>query len=235
MAVKRRARRCRRCSLTMIEAVIAIVVVGLMLTAALSAAGAAASARAQAARRERRMALAVQLMTEIFQSLHVDPDQWIVMRSGWGATPFTSSPVFSWPGPGADEITGTRAAFDDVDDYDDWSASPPQAKDGTVLPDLTGWTRSVQVVHVWPSSLNPTWFSQTGLKRITVTVTDDQGQSTTLVGLRSIIGLFDWQPAQVSTQLSWVGVDLRAGTGGTFRVEAGAAVPNGVIVDAASP
>ncbi|MEZ6052671.1 MAG: hypothetical protein R3C02_15000 [Planctomycetaceae bacterium] len=35
----------------------------------------------------------------------------------------------------------SRADFDDTDDYDDWTASPPQLPDGTPLTAYTGWTR----------------------------------------------------------------------------------------------
>ena len=69
------------------------------------------------------------------------------------------------------EGTSNRADFDDVDDYHDWSQSPPQRRDGTVIPDLNGWGRSVAVQWVNPTNLSQTLGSDQGAKRMTVTVT----------------------------------------------------------------
>jgi len=63
-----------------------------------------------------------------------------------------------------------RADWDDVDDYHLWSASPPQDRSGTPLPNLTDWQRDVVVEWVDPSNPSVTVGSDQGVKRITVTV-----------------------------------------------------------------
>jgi hypothetical protein len=42
----------------------------------------------------------------------------------------------------------TRPAFDDIDDYNGYSESPPKVQDGQVLADFAEFTRSVQVYYV---------------------------------------------------------------------------------------
>jgi len=67
-----------------------------------------------------------------------------------------------------------RAAYDDIDDFDGASESPPRRIDGTPLDDYTGFTRTVSVVNVTaadPDAAVPEADGSTGLKRVTVTVT----------------------------------------------------------------
>jgi MSHA pilin protein MshD len=70
------------------------------------------------------------------------------------------------------EDPANRSTFDDVDDYDNWSQSPPEALDGTVLSDFDKFTRSVQVDYVrlnvdtWQTTGSSTYY-----KRIIVRVT----------------------------------------------------------------
>ena len=68
------------------------------------------------------------------------------------------------------ETAGTRAAFDDVDDYSAWTESPPQRKDGSVLSDLAEWRRDVSVDLVRPANPGLLAISDQGVKRITVSV-----------------------------------------------------------------
>ena len=66
--------------------------------------------------------------------------------------------------------SGSRAAFDDVDDYDDWSASPPQESDGMEIPWATTYARKVKVQWVDPGNLAATSVTPTGVKRMKVSV-----------------------------------------------------------------
>ncbi len=110
------------------------------------------------------------------------------------------------------EGTSTRSDFDDVDDYHSWSASPPQSKDGTDLPDYDGWTRSVTVEWVNVNSPGGTAAnSETGAKRITVTVTDPRGAETTIVSVRSNTGTYEQEVMARRTYCSWVGLDMQIG------------------------
>ena len=61
--------------------------------------------------------------------------------------------------------------FDDVDDYNNWQQSPPQAIDGTALSSFSKFSRTVNIQYVtisgadWISSSETTYY-----KRITVIV-----------------------------------------------------------------
>ena len=98
------------------------------------------------------------------------------------------TPVF---GPEATEDAGgNRTEYDDVDDYHGWVAGPPQERDGTALPGLTGWQRSVSVDYVDPDVPETVVGSDQGVKRVTVTVSRD---GTPVVTLRTLV-TEAWQP-----------------------------------------
>ncbi len=156
-----------RRAFSLAEVVVATFIVGVMLVAALRTVGSAARGRVAMANHERGVLLAQQLMSEILQADYVEPDE---------------SPVF---GPEAGETGGTRGAFDDVDDYHGWTASPPQAKDGTALPGRADWERSVTVERVNEDLLTQVVDVDKGVKRITVTVSRGGQAYATLVTVRS--------------------------------------------------
>ena len=106
-------------------------------------------------------------MAEILQQYYLEPDD---------------TPVF---GRESGESGGDRTDWDDVDDYDGWSASPPQDKDGTVAGNRAGWARNVAVVWVDPTDPSQTVGSDQGAKWISVTVTRDGKLITSLAALRS--------------------------------------------------
>ncbi|MBN2447259.1 MAG: PKD domain-containing protein [Phycisphaerae bacterium] len=158
-----------RRGLTLAEAVISIAIVGTMLVAALSTVGAAKLTEQRVGSRSRATQLAQDLMSEISAQRYADAD--------YGLGSF---------GLGGDEVgDGSRSLWEDVDDYDGWSASPPQAKDGTEWTDLAGWKRSVQVDWVDPSDPTQVRSYETGAKRIVVTVEQDGVEITSLTGLRT--------------------------------------------------
>jgi hypothetical protein len=76
-------------------------------------------------------------------------------------------PVF---GLDAGEVPTSRSNYDDVDDYNGWTESPPADRNGVALPGLSGWQRSVKVEWVLASDPNQVSLVETGAKRITVTV-----------------------------------------------------------------
>ncbi len=85
---------------------------------------------------------------------------------------------------------GSRAAYDDVDDYDGLNNSPPQELDGTNLSDYNGFTRSVAVDNVTaadPDPITPGADGSSEFKRIRVTVawTGGKGGECTLTTLRT--------------------------------------------------
>ena len=155
---------------TLIEAVTATLVVGLLLSAAMSAASASLVAQYHSADRARGRFLAQALMSEILVQAYIDPG---------------SSPTFG-PEPGETTSPPTRVNFNDVDDYNNWSESPPQNKDGSVIPNFGGWTRQVSVCWVSPSDLTtPVTSADTNIKRITVTVSHNNVAVATAVAIKA--------------------------------------------------
>ena len=72
-----------------------------------------------------------------------------------------------------------------MDDFHNWSESPPQFANGTPMPDLAEWRRSVEVVWVNPADLSQTSASDLGVKRITVTVAHNNVVVATRIGIRT--------------------------------------------------
>lgn len=167
----RHNRTCRHAgrALTLAEAVISMAVVGVMLVAALNTVGASRVTQRKMGERSRGMLLAQDLMSEILRQHYEDPDL--------GPGSF---------GVGGDEVgDGSRALWEDVDDYDGWSASPPQHKDGTKFSDLEGWRRSVSVSWVDPANLSNDSVGDTGVKRIAVTVMHGDVVTASLTAIRT--------------------------------------------------
>jgi hypothetical protein len=151
----------------MLEATGATLIVGLTMIAALRAVRSSVTAQRGAAEVGKASFLASAMMSEIMKLPYQNP----------------TTPVLF--GPEAGESGPTRKNFNDVDDYNGWSESPPQNPDGTNLPDLTGWTRNVAVA--WVSATDATLTSpiETGAKRITVTVLNNNIVRATRVGIRA--------------------------------------------------
>jgi MSHA pilin protein MshD len=139
-------------ALTLIEVVASTMIVGLMAVAALNALGAATKSANSIGNRAVAAGLADELMSEILMQPYSDPNGSAVLgrESGESASP--------------------RSAFDDIDDYDGWNASPPQYRDGTVIPDRTNWRQRVAVVYVVPTNPTQTSGSDQGAKRIRVSI-----------------------------------------------------------------
>lgn len=163
-------------ALSMVETVISIAIVGVMMVAALNAVGASRLGQKKTGDRGKGALLAQQLMSEILRQHYVEP----VDAPGFGRE--------------SSESGGDRAAYDDVDDYDAWTASPPQNKDGSVIPDLIGWQRSVEVDWVAPGDLQTPIGADQSVKRIIVTVSRDGVPVASLIAVRTASGPIDREP-----------------------------------------
>jgi hypothetical protein len=135
----------------MIEAAAAVGMVAVLLVVALNTVGASNANQYRTARRATANYLAQSLLDTITQLPYKDP----VM------------PVF---GLEANESSSSKTNYDDVDDFNNWTESPPQDRDGTRFNDLAGWSRSVTVQWVTVASPTTVSASDTGLKLITVNV-----------------------------------------------------------------
>jgi hypothetical protein len=148
-------------------------VVGGLLVAGLSAARSQVDMQASASEEARAALLAADMLAEI-QAHHTgDPNNGLIggLISGLFGTDLG-------------ENAGDRTTFDDVDDYDGWTETPPTEMNGTVIPGYAGWTRAVQVQPVLLSNPATVAGSRTGLVRITVKVTTRSGRKFTYVCLR---------------------------------------------------
>lgn len=130
--------------------------VGLVLVTATATSGTSVRMQTKASVRAKAGYLTHALIGEMLELSYMQPGQ-------------TSSAI----GREAGESATSRANYNDVDDYNGWTDSPPQNKDGSVMPDLTSWSRQVVVEWVSPTILtqpSPGSSSETGMKRLTVTV-----------------------------------------------------------------
>jgi len=143
-------------------------IVSVVLVAALYTLSASRMTTLRMGDRGRAVFLAQDLMAEITAQAYEDPD--------FGPGSF---------GLGADEVgDGSRALWEDVDDYDGWSASPPQTKDGTPLAGFDGWQRRVAVDWVSPNDLSQVVGSDLRVKRIMVTIRHNGVRVYRLTGIR---------------------------------------------------
>ncbi|MGB7329213.1 MAG: hypothetical protein WBD31_30305 [Rubripirellula sp.] len=86
-------------------------------------------------------------------------------------------------GPEPEENGAGRAAFDDIDDYHDYTASPPVHRDGTTMTDYAGWSIAISVEAAWPTDTGITTSAITAnetapeLRLITVTCVTPTGNA----------------------------------------------------------
>jgi type II secretory pathway pseudopilin PulG len=182
-------------AITIVEAAVSVVIVAVLLVAALRTLGAAARARVVQSAQAQGPSLARLLLAEIRATRYADPE----MPDG---------PL----GPEAGEsAVKDRTGFDDVDDFNGFTESPPRARDGSPLPNLSAWRRDVAVEWVQPDQPDTVVNTDLGLKRITVTVTGN-GVTARLVALRSRYGTYDQLPRQRTTYVAGAGVELKTGS-----------------------
>lgn len=143
----------RRRAFSLLEVVVSLFLVGTIMVVALEALTAATRGRARNSNQAQAAHLAHSLLQEILDHPYLEPDDTAAFGPETGET-----------------ATGTRAAFDDVDDYHGWSATPPETKDGTAVPLSSDWTRKVAVQWVQPNSINVNSPTDGGLKQVLVSV-----------------------------------------------------------------
>ncbi|HYE03080.1 MAG TPA: prepilin-type N-terminal cleavage/methylation domain-containing protein [Phycisphaerales bacterium] len=189
---------------SLIEAVLATVIVSVMLTAALRTVGSAVTARHNQLQLRLSESLGRDLLAEIMAMRFLEP---------------CAVPLF---GPEAGEA---RATFDDVDDYNGFSELGPRRKSGVAIPGTFGWRRAVAVARVTTADPRSTSVTDTGLKRITVTVTSPGGVQTVLVAVRCDTGFPDQPVPDAVTIYRSLGITLQA-SGTTTPVSTGVPLLN---------
>jgi hypothetical protein len=153
--------------LTLVEATMAMLLVSLLLVAAMRATAGSGLAQYKTAERSTARLLADGLISEITALSYEDPD---------------STPAFGFE---SGESSTSKSAWDDVDDFHGWVESPPQFRAGTAMSGLSEWERSVTVERVNASVPSETAQSETGAKRITVTVQRNKLVAATRVAIRT--------------------------------------------------
>lgn len=196
----------QRTGVTLAEVLVSTLIVGFLMVAALNSVGSIFKARTVTSNRNNAYLLAEDLMSEIEQTPYDDPE---------GGT-----------GIGIDggETASDRATFDDVDDFDGWSQSPPKNRDGTTITGTTGWTRTVTVEYVDTANPGTSTITDFGLKRVTVTVTGPNSQTVTLTALRSNAGMNELKSPLDRTYITHGNAKLKLGNGN--HRQSGAAVSN---------
>lgn len=106
---------------------------------------------------------------------------------------------------GPDSGEAKRADFDDVDDYDGLSESPPVFRDGIEIPHTRGWSRKA-AVSVPSVKQVATGRMKDNCKVITLTVTAPSGEQHEVTFVRAQGGLGDWTPVTDTALLGSVGV-----------------------------
>ena len=155
-----------RRAFSLVEVAVSAVVVGVLIVAAMRAVGGSVLAQRRTAERATARLLADGLLTDILAKDYREA----------GSTGI---------GLEAGESPTSKVNYDDVDDFNNWTESPPQFTDGSAMPDLANWSRSVRVAFVDPTNLSQTSSSDTGAKQITVTVTHNGVVVATRVAIRT--------------------------------------------------
>lgn len=170
--------RQRRPAYSLVEVLVASSLSGVLLVAALSTMGGAAQTWLAVSDTSDAQSLAHGMLAEVLARHYADPDT-------------ADDPNLRAFGPESDETGATRGGFDDIDDYDDWTASPPQTRDGQPIDAYKGWSRSVVVRKLKKRKVNDFRDDDDDdheSRQITVTVTDPEGATYTLEALRARIG-----------------------------------------------
>ena len=155
--------------LTLIEGVVSMLIMSVLLVAALNTVGVSQISMKKTGDRSRGVLLAQQLMAEILRQSYEEPDD----VPGFGRE-------------ASEDFAGGRARYDDVDDYNGWTAMPPQYKDGSEIPNLPGWRRKVAVTWANPTNLAQSYGAEGQTKRITVAVTHNDVPAAELVAVKTV-------------------------------------------------
>ena len=162
------SRSAARRGLTLIECLMSMLLLSMVMVGAISAVAGTRKMQTLTSDRVLGQQLAMGLLQEILDQAYQEPDEMILF------------------GPEGAEITGGRALYDDVDDYNGLVDSPPADQNGNPLPGFSEWSRKVIVEWADPVTFQPTATSDTQLKRITVTVLHGSKMVATLISYRSV-------------------------------------------------
>ncbi|MDF1808462.1 MAG: hypothetical protein P1U42_02070 [Phycisphaerales bacterium] len=153
----------------MAETIVSTLIIGFVLVGTLQIIGPMIRSSTVHANKLIATNLANELMEEIITKKFTDPDE----------------DAGDLLGVDTGERAENRNDFDDIDDYQSWTSTPPKLSTNQTNTAIPGWTRSVKIVHVEISDPSVDSASATGLKKITVTVSKDGTQLASIVSLQS--------------------------------------------------
>ncbi len=197
---RQRTARCRSRlappGISLVEVTLSIAIVGGLLASVFTAVGVSAKRGFSTTQRSKATWLAHDLLAEIgAKPCYADVGNVLTL------TPIDLSDLSGLKA----EQGPSRAAFDSVYDYANWSSTPPVDTAGEPLPGYTGWTRVVTVVPINPSTLTPRTVDD-GAALVTVLAIGPHGQRQTTSAIRS------------STADELRGIDHDSDTGVTISV-----------------
>jgi hypothetical protein len=178
----------------MAEIVISTAIVGVMTVAALESTGMVYRTRRINADRLTGPGMAQELLAEVLAMPYEDP------QNPGGAIGLDSG-----------ESSSVRSTFDDVDDYNVWTSAEAKVRNGTTPTGYTAWAQQVRVAFANLADPSTNAGSDTGLKRITVTVTSPQGKVLTLTALRARKGSLEQPQGVTDDAVTFLGVTLKLG------------------------
>lgn len=155
--------------LSMVEVVLSMILVGFLIASTMDLVGPMVRSNSHSADKLVAYSLADELSKEIATHFYSDPD-------------ISGSPPLGVDGT---ENASVRSDFDDIDDYNGWSSSPPKTSSNIVNTRLTGWKRWVVVDYVLISDPSTVSQTDTGLKRVTVQVSKNGVKLATIVTYHS--------------------------------------------------
>lgn len=142
--MRRRANKMRyhrRSGITLIETVLSLLILAGAFASGLTAIGSARASQVAAAERRFALSLAEDMMDEVLAEPNYKEGNTYGLEAG--------------------ERASDRQAFDDMDDYDDWSSTPPVDYYDVDIPGGDGYSRRVQILYVNPD--NPTQYVSTDM------------------------------------------------------------------------
>ncbi len=191
-------RTTRRPGYSLIEVSICTLLVGTVVLGALAMHGAAVQTYIATVDSIDGPLLADSLMEEIVALPYIDPDGSSAAR-----------------GVNSDELSGDRSTFDDVDDYNGYTETPPRDRNNATLSGYTGVTRTVTVDHASWLTGAITNGTDTKLKLIHVQVSSDDGRVTDRYAYRAADGMLEQAPTVDTVVVTNLKTSITLGSGAT--------------------
>jgi len=180
-----------RTGFAMIEVVMATAIIGGLAVGALTLVASAAQQKTNAANLARGQMLSRSLAEEISTRPVVDwsSGHGLDINIDLGAVKVTGTDNKPTTPTGK---PGNRSTFTKIDDYRNYTDSPPTDEDGNVIAGYTGWTRSVKISPVQLQNPSTASADETGLRCIMVTTSYNGKTIATTTFLRSS----EWERVQ---------------------------------------